>query len=86
MHIKKGERYADDSKAGNKILQVLLGFILPFSLKDIKLVNLETKRSMQESNGKAEKGNSLKQHPERKGSSCGCPNTEASRVVQIGCK
>lgn len=56
MHIKKGERYVDDSKVGNQILQVLPGFILLFSLRH-QIVSLEMKRCRQQRNGKAEKEN-----------------------------
>lgn len=80
MHIKERGEVCRQQQGGNKILQVLPGFILPFSLRDIKLVNLETKRSMQERSGRAEKGNSLKQHPGKKGNSHGCPNTQAFHV------
>lgn len=83
MHIKKGERFADDSKGGNQILQVLPGFIplsLTLSLEDIEFVNLEMKRCRQQRNGKAEKENLLKQHPKER------RVPEAAHMIKTGCK
>lgn len=37
--VKEGDRSVDDSKGGNTTVRVLSGFILPFSLKDIKFIN-----------------------------------------------
>lgn len=77
MYIK--ERGEVCSKGGKTIPHVLQSFILPFSLKDINLVNLETKRSMQERNGRERKFTEIV--PRTKGSSCSCPNTETSHIA-----